>query len=70
MLFLEIIQIIVATLLIVFVLLQMQGSGISGAFGGVGEFYRSKRSVEKLLISATAVTAVIFAIVSLLLLIP
>lgn len=70
MLFLEIVQIIVATLLIVFVLLQMQGSGISGAFGGVGEFYRSKRSVEKLLITGTAVTAVIFAIVSLLLLIP
>jgi protein translocase SecG subunit len=69
MLFLEIVQIVVATLLIVFVLLQMQGSGISSAFGGVGEFYRSKRSVEKLLITGTTVTAVIFALVSLLLLI-
>jgi len=51
-------------------LLQMQGSGLSSSFGGTGEFYRSKRSVEKLLMWATVVTTVIFAVVSLLLLLP
>jgi protein translocase SecG subunit len=70
MIILNIIEIAAAIALIVLVLLQMQGSGLSTAFGGTGEFYRSKRSVEKLLIWATVVTTVIFAIVSLLLLLP
>ena len=70
MIILNILEIIVAIALIVLVLLQMQGSGLSGAFGGTGEFYRSKRSIEKLLIWATVVVAVIFALISLLLLFP
>ncbi len=63
-----VIQIIVAVLLIVCVALQMQGSGLSTAFGGSGEFYRSKRSVEKFLYFATIALAAVFAILSLLLL--
>ena len=70
MIILNIIAIAAAIALIVLVLLQMQGSGLSTAFGGTGEFYRSKRSVEKLLMWATVVTTVIFAVVSLLLLLP
>jgi protein translocase SecG subunit len=70
MIILNIIEIFAAIALIVLVLLQMQGSGLSSSFGGTGEFYRSKRSVEKLLMWATVVTTVIFAIVSLLLLLP
>lgn len=70
MLLLEILEVIVASLLIVLILLQMQGSGLSGAFGGVSEFYRSKRSIEKFLIVATVICAIAFAIISLLLLIP
>jgi preprotein translocase subunit SecG len=67
---LNILEIISAVILIVLVLLQMQGSGISGAFGGSGEFYRSKRSIEKLLMWATVVDTVIFALISILLLLP
>ena len=70
MIILNIIEIIVSILLIGLVLLQMQGSGLSSAFGGTGEVYRSKRSLEKLLMWATVVVAVIFAIISLLLLLP
>ena len=70
MIILNIIAILAAATLVVLVLLQMQGSGLSTAFGGTGEFYRSKRSVEKLLMWATVVTTVIFAVVSLLLLLP
>jgi len=61
-------QIIIAILLIVCVALQMQGSGLSTAFGGSGEFYRSKRSMEKFLYTATIVLAGLFAAISLLLL--
>jgi len=67
---LNILEIISAVVLIILVLLQMQGSGLSGAFGGSGEFYRSKRSIEKLLMWATVVDTIIFALISLLLLLP
>jgi preprotein translocase subunit SecG len=67
---LNILEIISAAVLIILVLLQMQGSGLSGAFGGSGEFYRSKRSIEKLLMWTTVVDTIIFAIISILLLLP
>lgn len=70
MIILNLIAILAAIALVILVLLQMQGSGLSTAFGGTGEFYRSKRSVEKLLMWATVVVTVIFAVVSLLLLLP
>jgi protein translocase SecG subunit len=66
---LNILEIIVAIALIVVILLQMQGSGLSGVFGGSGEFYRSKRSLEKLLMWLTVIFAVLFALLSIALLI-
>jgi len=68
--FLTILEIVVATLLIGAILLQVQGSGLSTAFGGKGEFYRSKRSVEKLLIWITVILSSLFAVLSIILLIP
>lgn len=67
---LEIIQIILAVLLITSVLLQSQGGGLSPAFGGGGEMYRSKRNIEKFLFIATGVLAFLLVVVSLLLLLP
>jgi len=61
-------QIIVSLLLIAAILLQAQGSGVSAAFGGGGEFYRSRRSLERFLIGATIALASVFAFFSLLLL--
>lgn len=61
-------QIFVSILLIVAILLQMQGSGLSTVFGGGGEFYRSRRSLEKFLMYATVAFSVVFAILSILLL--
>ena len=61
-------QLIIAVLLIASVLMQMQGTGLTSSFGGSGEFYRSKRSVEKLLMYATVVLAVLFAVTSIVLL--
>ena len=68
MIVLLVLEIIVAILLIVCVALQMQGAGLSTAFGGSGEFFRSKRSIEKMLYYATIVLAALFAGISLLLL--
>ena len=68
--FLTVLDIIVAGALIIVILLQMQGSGLSGTFGGSGEFYRSRRSMEKFLVWITAILAILFTIISVLLLIP
>jgi len=65
-----ILQIIITVLLIGAILLQMQGTGLTTAFGGSGEFYRSKRSIEKFLIYATGTLASLFAVVSIALLFP
>lgn len=63
-------DIAIAILLIVVILLQTQGSGLSASFGGTGEFYRSRRSVEKLLLRSTIVLAFLFGLISIILLIP
>lgn len=68
--FITIFQIVVSVLLIAAILMQAQGSGISSAFGGGGEFYRSRRSLERFLIGATVVLAVVFALLSIILLLP
>lgn len=54
-------QVILSVLLIVSILLQSRGSGLGSIFGNIGgEFYRSKRGMEKLLYRATAVLAILF----------
>jgi len=66
---LTVLQIIVSILLITSIILQMQGKGLSATFGG-GEFYRSRRSIEKILIWATVVLTIMFGILAILLLLP
>lgn len=67
---LNILVIIVAALLIGVILMQSQGSGLSASFGGGGEHFRSRRSMDKALVYATVILATIFAFLSILLLIP
>lgn len=66
---LTIFQIITAALLVIVILLQAQGTGLSASFGGSGESYRSRRSVEKFLLYATIILSALFALSSILLLI-
>ncbi|MDP3800062.1 MAG: preprotein translocase subunit SecG [bacterium] len=56
----NIIQIVLAVLLIATVLLQRQGGGLSGAFGGEGEFHHTKRGAEKYLFVATVILSILF----------
>ena len=53
-------QIGVAVLLGSAILLQQKGQGLSGAFGGEGGFYRTKRGLEKTLMIGTVVLAALF----------
>lgn len=62
----NIIQIVIAILLIAGILMQQRGSGLSAAFGGDGNIYQTKRGVDKLIFYATIVLSVLFIGISLL----
>jgi protein translocase SecG subunit len=56
-----IIQIVLAALLIIAILLQQRGAGLSGAFGGgEGSVYSTRRGAEKIIFISTIVIAVLF----------
>lgn len=57
---LNVVQIILAVLLIAAVLLQARGTGIGAAFGGGGNVYRTKRGVEKKLFQLTILLSILF----------
>ena len=67
---LSIADIVVAVLLVIAIMLQAQGGGLSPVFGGGGEMYRSIRNVEKFLVYTTIVLAIILAVLSIILLFP
>ncbi|MEK7558938.1 MAG: preprotein translocase subunit SecG [Patescibacteria group bacterium] len=66
MILINILQIIIPVLLVGAILLQVKGAGLSQSFGGGGEFYRSRQSIEKYLIWITVGLAFFFALISLL----
>ncbi len=53
-------QIVFSILLVLAVLSQQRGTGLSATFGGSGGFYTSKRGAEKVLHVATIVLIVAF----------
>ncbi len=57
---LGIVQTILAVLLIVAILLQNRGAGLSDTFGGSGNIYQTKRGFDKFLFTATIILAVAF----------
>ena len=57
-------QIIISVLLMGAILLQSRGSGLGRAWGGGGEFYHSRRGMEKVLQKATIALVVLFLISS------
>lgn len=59
-------QLIVSISLIVLILLQAKGVGLGRTWGGSGEFYKSRRGVEKIIFYTTVVLVAIFLISSIL----
>jgi len=62
----NIVQFVLATILIVVILLQQKGGGLSGVFGGSSNVYSTKRGFDKILHYVTIGTAVVFFGLSLL----
>ena len=63
--FIKLSQALVAIALMVCILLQNRGGGLSGVFGGSGGYYMAKRGLEKKIFYATIVLAIIFFSISL-----
>ena len=57
---LNIIQIVLATLLIITIMLQNRGSGLGAAFGGEGNVYMAKRGAEKTIFILSIIFSVLF----------
>jgi len=57
-------QIIVSIALVVSILLQARGTGLSGTFGGDSSVYRSRRGIERRLWQFTIVLLILFVLFS------
>lgn len=64
--FLLILQIVIASSLIILILLQAKGTGLSSTFGGGQQVYRSRRGIEKIILYATITLIILFFLVSVL----
>ncbi|TAK04083.1 preprotein translocase subunit SecG [Patescibacteria group bacterium] len=53
-------ELALAVLLAASILLQSRGSGLSSAFGGEGNVYRTKRGIEKRLFQGSVVLSILF----------
>ncbi len=62
--YLHMAQILVSIVLILVIVFQVKGAGLSGVFGGQGSVYRTRRGIEKTLFQLTVVLAVLFVIIS------
>ena len=58
-------QIVVSVMIVALILLQSQGTSTSPLFGGGGESYHTRRGMEKVLFYLTISLVVIFALISL-----
>ena len=53
-------QIVIAILLIILILLQARGTGLSVTFGGQGDVWRSRRGIEKTIFIGTIILSILF----------
>lgn len=58
-------QIVVSILLIICILLQSRGGGLSSVFGGSSSVFQVKRGAEKFIYTATIVLAILFLVLCL-----
>ncbi len=63
---LQVLQIFIATILVVVILMQSRGSGFGGAFGTQAAVFRTRRGIERYLFRGTVMLAAIFVAVALL----
>jgi len=58
----DVLTIISAALMVLFILVQTRGSSLGAAFGGDTSYYRSRRGAEAVIFNATIVLGVVFVL--------
>ncbi len=61
-------QIVLSIALVLTILFQVRGGGLGGIFGQASTVFRTKRGVEKTLFQLTIILAVLFIIISIVML--
>jgi protein translocase SecG subunit len=59
-------QIAVSVILIILIAIQQKGAALGSSFGGGGEFYSSKRGIEKKIHYATIAAVALFLVLGVL----
>lgn len=59
-------QIAISIILVILIAIQQRGTALGSAFGGGGEFYSSRRGIQKKLFYATIAASALFIIVGIL----
>jgi len=59
-------QIAVSVILIILITIQQKGAALGSSFGGGGEFYSSKRGIEKKIHYATIAAVALFLVLGVL----
>lgn len=59
-----ILNIILGILIVILILIQGRGAGLGSAWGGGGEFFQTRRGMEKMIMYLTAGLIFVFFIVS------
>ena len=59
-------QIAVSVILIILIAIQQKGAALGSAFGGGGEYYSSKRGIEKKIHYATVASVALFLVLGIL----
>jgi preprotein translocase subunit SecG len=57
-------NIIVSVVIVVLILIQGRGAGLGSAWGGGGEFFQTRRGVEKITLRLTVAAIIIFFLIS------
>jgi len=64
--FLLILTIILSSIIVFLILIQGRGAGLGSAWGGGGEFYQTRRGIEKFTFILTIIFILLFFVVSIL----
>ncbi|PIP22846.1 MAG: preprotein translocase subunit SecG [Candidatus Nealsonbacteria bacterium CG_4_8_14_3_um_filter_39_7] len=59
-------QIVTSALLIIVILLQQRGTALGSSFGGGGEFYSTRRGIQKKLLWLTVLLGTAFLVLAIL----
>ena len=55
---------IISILIVVFILIQGRGAGLGSAWGGGGEFFQTRRGIEKVTLQITVLLIILFFVIS------